>query len=255
MGKIIAIKNMQGGVGKTTTAINLSMSLAEKGKKVLLIDASESSAASSGLGIEVDNLDYSLYDVLDGLCTYDEAINDNIFKNLSVLPSNINLAAIEVQYSNRKEKEYLLKKAISSSKRNYDYIIIDSCAALGLIGINALVAADSIIIPVQCEYYAMEGLIRLMHTIELIRKKLNPSLYVEGVLFTMYDSRIKLSNEVIQTIKDDLKEHIFETIIPRDVKLAEAPSFGLPIRIYAPNSAGAVKYDKLVEEILGIKRI
>lgn len=249
MGKIIAIVNQKGGVGKTTTAVNLCSALAKKGKKVLLIDEDPQGNATSGLGVQ-KNLDNSIYDVLINETEIEEAIKETSIKNLSLCPSNINLAGAEVELVSLDKRETRMKDKLKRIKDNYNYIIIDCPPSLGLLTINALTAADSLIIPIQCEYYALEGVGQLMNTINLIKKNLNKNLYIEGVVLTMNDARTNLSTQVINEVRKYFKDNVYKTIIPRNVKLSEAPSYGMPITQYAPLSKGARCYEKLANEML-----
>lgn len=254
MGKIIAITNQKGGVGKTTTAINLSACLAEKKKKVLTIDIDPQGNTSSGLGIDKNNIENTIYELLIGKVDVKECIYSSPMRKLNVIPSNINLSGAEIELINMKKKEYLLKERIEKIKGKYDYIIIDCPPSLSLLTINALTAADSVIVPIQSEYYALEGLSQLIHTIDLIKDRLNPDLYIQGVLFTMYDSRTNLSVQVVENVKENLDVHIYNTIIPRNVRLAEAPSYSQPIILYDPRSSGAYAYRKLAIEVIKEKR-
>ncbi len=251
MGKVISITNQKGGVGKTTTTINLSAALAKKGKKVLVIDCDPQGNATSGFGIDKNNEDtITVYELLLGECSIKEAIIADVFPNLSVIPSNVNLAAIEVQTMDQKEKEYILKKEIDWIKKDYDFILLDCPPALSMLTINALTTSDSVLVPIQCEYYALEGLSQLIFTINLVRERMNDELEIDGVVFTMYDSRTNLSQQVVENVKSNLKYNIYETIIPRNIRLAEAPSHGKPICYYDPKSIGSVSYLKLAEEVI-----
>ncbi|SHL82872.1 chromosome partitioning protein [Anaerocolumna jejuensis DSM 15929] len=250
MGRIIAVANQKGGVGKTTTAINLSACLAEKGKKVLTIDIDPQGNTSSGLGIKKDELNYTIYDLIIGNCSISDCLLVNIYENLSLLPSNVNLAGAEIELIGVEEREFILKKEIEQIRNNYDFIIIDCPPSLNTLTINAMTTADTILVPIQCEYYALEGLSQLIHTINLVRQRLNPKLEIEGVVFTMFDARTNLSLQVVENVKENLKQNIYKTIIPRNVRLAEAPSHGLPINIYDPKSAGAEGYKDLAEEVI-----
>lgn len=250
MGKIIAIANQKGGVGKTTTSINLSAALAEKGKKVLMIDTDPQGNATSGFGIEKNDLDNTVYELMLNECSIQECIINEVLPNLDVLPTNVNLAAIEIETIDVDQKEYILKNELDWVKDKYDYILIDCPPSLSMLTVNAMTAADSVLVPIQCEYYALEGLSQLIHTINLVKTRLNAALEMEGVVFTMYDSRTNLSAEVVENVKENLDERIFETVIPRNIRLAEAPSFGKPITIYDPKSSGSVSYLALAEEII-----
>lgn len=254
MGRIIAIANQKGGVGKTTTAINLSACLAEKGMRVLVIDADPQGNTTSGLGFEKNELEYTLYELLLGNCNVVQCTYTNLFiDKLDIWPSNINLSGAEIELIGYEEKEYILKKAIKKVRKKYDYIIIDCPPALTMLTVNAMVAADSVLVPIQCEYYALEGLTQLMHTVDLVKERLNSKLKIEGVVFTMYDARTNLSLQVVDNVKENLDKNIYKTIIPRNVRLAEAPSYGIPITVYDPKSAGAECYRALAEEVLNRK--
>ncbi len=253
MGRIIAIANQKGGVGKTTTAINLSASLAAKGKVVLVIDADPQGNASSGFGIDKNELDNTIYELILGECSIKECIIKTDVENIDVLPSNVNLAAAEIELIGVEKKEYILKKEVDWIKDKYDYIIIDCPPSLSMLTVNAMTTADSVLVPIQCEYYALEGLSQLIHTVNLVKERLNPELFMEGVVFTMYDSRTNLSNQVVENVKNNLKQNIYETVIPRNIRLAEAPSYGMPICIYDPKSAGAECYMKLADEVINRK--
>ncbi len=251
MGRIIAIANQKGGVGKTTTAINLSASLAEMGQRVLVIDADPQGNTTSGLGYEKDQLEYTLYELMIGECSvYDCTIENDFVDNLDIWPSNINLSGAEIELLNVENKEYILKNAVAEIRKNYDYIIIDCPPSLNMLTVNAMTTADTVLVPIQCEYYALEGLTQLMHTVNLVKERLNGELEIEGVVFTMYDARTNLSIEVVENVKENLDQNIYKTIIPRNVRLAEAPSYGVPINIYDPKSTGAESYRMLAEEVL-----
>lgn len=249
MTKIIAIVNQKGGVGKTTTTVNLSAALAKKGKKVLLIDEDPQGNATSGVGVNKAQ-EKSTYDVIINETKIEEVIIGSSVKKLDVCPSNINLAGAEVELVPMMAREAKLKEKLESIKEKYDYILIDCPPSLGLLTINALTASNSIIIPIQCEYYALEGVGQLMNTVNLIKKQLNKDLYIEGVVLTMNDARTNLSNQVISEVKKYFKDNVYKTIIPRNVKLSEAPSFGMPITTYAPLSKGARCYEKLAQEVI-----
>ncbi len=249
MGKIISIANQKGGVGKTTTAINLSTVLAKKGKKVLMIDADPQGNGTSGVGVDKDQ-QFSVYDVLIEDIEIENTLQKTQVRNLDLCPSNINLAGAEVQLVSMENREYKLKEKVDKIKDKYDFIIIDCPPSLGLITLNAFTASDSVLIPVQCEYYALEGLGQLLNTIELVKKRMNKSLRVEGALLTMYDARTNLSNQVVKEVKNYFGDRVYKNVIPRNVKLSEAPSYGLPITLYDARSKGAKSYDKFVKEFL-----
>ena len=253
MSKVIAIVNQKGGVGKTTTAVNLSAALAQKGKRVLLIDEDPQGNATSGLGID-KNQEKSIYDVLVGDATIEETVIKTNIKNLYVCPSNINLAGAEVQLVNMESRENRMKEKMKTIQDDFHYVIIDCPPSLGLLTINSLTAANSIIIPIQCEYYALEGVGQLMNTVNIIKQQLNKDLYIEGVVLTMNDARTNLSNQVISEVKNYFMDSVYKTIIPRNVKLSEAPSYGMPITTYAGHSKGAKCYEKLANEVLKSKK-
>lgn len=250
LGKIISIANQKGGVGKTTTSVNLSTLLAKRGKKVLLIDADPQGNATSGVGMD-KNVELSVYDMLisDEVESKD-IIQKTEIKNLYICPSNINLAGAEVELVSMMSREYRMKEKLEQIKSDFDYIIIDCPPSLGLITLNSFTASNSVLIPVQCEYYALEGLGQLINTINLVKKHLNTELEIEGALLTMYDIRTNLSNQVVKEVNKYFENKVYKTVIPRNVKLSEAPSYGMPISIYAPRSKGAKSYDKLVKEFL-----
>ena len=251
MGKIISVANQKGGVGKTTTTINLSTLLAKKGKKVLLIDADPQGNATSGVGAEKD-IELSTYDVLVGETEIEETLEDTMIEGLKVCPSNINLAGAEVELVSMMSREQRLKEKLESVKEEFDYILIDCPPSLGLITLNAFTASDSVLIPVQCEYYALEGLGQLINTINLVKKHLNKGIEVEGALLTMYDARTNLSNQVVKEVKKYFNDKVYKTVIPRNVRLSEAPSYGMPITEYDPRSKGARSYEKFTREFLKI---
>ena len=250
MGRIIAIANQKGGVGKTTTAINLSACLAEKGQRVLVVDIDPQGNTTSGLGIAKDNVDNTIYEVMLQEIDISDAICKDIFENLDIIPSNVNLAGAEIDLIDIENREYILKNAINTVRNNYDYVILDCPPSLSMLTVNAMTASNTVLVPIQCEYYALEGLTQLMHTINLVKKKLNKKLELEGVVFTMYDSRTNLSLQVVENVKDNLQEKIYKTIIPRNIRLAEAPSHGLPINIYDKRSTGAESYRNLAQEVI-----
>ena len=251
MGKIVSIANQKGGVGKTTTAINLSTVIAKRGKKVLLIDADPQGNATSGCGISKDQK-FSVYDVLIEDIEVENTLQKTQIKNLDICPSNINLAGAEVQLVSIENREFMLKDKLDVIKDMYDYIIIDCPPSLGLITLNAFTASDSVLIPVQCEYYALEGLGQLLKTIDLVKRTTNPNLKIEGALLTMYDVRTNLSNQVVKEVKKYFNNKVYKNIIPRNVRLSEAPSYGMPITMYDPRSKGARSYEKFAKEFLKI---
>lgn len=251
MGKIISVANQKGGVGKTTTTINLSTMLAKKGKKVLLIDADPQGNATSGVGAEKD-VEFSTYDILVGDTEMNEVVEKTVIKNLLVCPSNINLAGAEVELVSMMSREQRLKEKLENIKDEFDYILIDCPPSLGLITLNAFTASDSVLIPVQCEYYALEGLGQLLNTINLVKKHLNKNIEIEGALLTMYDARTNLSNQVVKEVKKYFNDKVYKTVIPRNVRLSEAPSYGMPITEYDPRSKGAKMYEKFTKEFLKI---
>ena len=253
MARTIAVANQKGGVGKTTTTINLSAALAEQGKKVLLVDLDPQGNATSGVGVDKRELENTVYELIAGRITLEECLIETDFLNLSVLPANINLSGAEIDLIDMEDREYYLKKILSPIKDDYDFILIDCPPSLNMLTVNAMTAADTVLVPIQCEYYALEGLSQLIHTINLVKRKLNPDLRMEGVVFTMYDARTKLSMQVVENVKQTLKENIYNTIIPRSIKLAEAPSYGMPITAYAPTSPGADSYRLLAMEVIDHK--
>ena len=250
MGKVIAIANQKGGVGKTTTAVNLSACLGKKGKKTLLIDIDPQGNSTSGLGVDPRAVELSVYDCIINDVDMDEVIAKTEFDNLWICPSNINLAGAELELVAKAEREFVLKKAISKIKDKYDFILIDCPPSLGLITLNSFAATDSVLVPIQCEYYALEGLSQLTNTIKMVKKALNPELALEGVLLTMFDARTNLSIQVVDEVKKFFREKVFATVIPRNVRLSEAPSFGQPIVEYDKNSRGAESYSELAEEVI-----
>lgn len=250
MGRIIAVANQKGGVGKSTTAVNLTACLAEKGKNVLLVDTDPQGNATSGLGIDKTKLKRTVYDVFIGNASARDCIIKNVFENISVLPSNSNLSGAEIDLIGLEKREFILKGEIEKVVDNYDFVIIDCPPSLSMLTVNAMTTANTILVPIQCEYYALEGITDLMHTVELVKKRLNPKLKIEGVVFTMYDARTNLSLEVVENVKGNLKESLYKTIIPRNVRLAEAPSYGLPINLYDTKSVGAEMYRQLADEVI-----
>ena len=250
MGRIIAITNQKGGVGKTTTAINLSACLAEAGQKVLTVDFDPQGNTTSGLGLEKGAIENTVYELLMGDCTVKDCIQPSVQEGLDVMPSDIDLSGAEIELLEMEEKETILKRNLKLLGDTYDFTIIDCPPSLNFFTINALTAADTVLVPIQCEYYALEGLTQVLKTIRLVQKKLNPQLEIEGVVFTMYDSRTNLSLEVVENVKEHLNENIYKTIIPRNVRLAEAPSYGMPINLYDSRSSGAESYRLLAAEVI-----
>ena len=250
MSRVIAIANQKGGVGKTTTAINLAAALAEAGQKVLAIDFDPQGNLSSGIGIEKESIKNSVYDLLINGTNFYSVLQSTDIKNLDILPTNVNLAGAEIELQYEENRDTKLKEKVDAIKSEYDFIIIDCPPSLSLLTINALTAADSVLIPIQCEYYALEGLGQMVKTINLIRKRLNKKLTVEGVVFTMYDARTNLSQQVVESVKETLDEYIYNAIIPRNVRLAEAPSYGQPITEYDTRSSGAESYRMLAAEVI-----
>jgi chromosome partitioning protein len=250
MGKIIVIGNQKGGTGKTTTAVNLSAALADQGKKVILLDMDPQGNATSGLGINKNEIKSSAYEVLLNKVQASNAVVKTSITNLELIPCNIHLTGAEIELVGVLSRETRLKKALAEIKDSYDYIIIDSPPSLGLLTLNALVAADTILVPIQCEFYALEGVSQLLNTISLVRDGLNPALQIEGVLLTMADFRTNLTVEVINEIRNYFKEKVYQTIIPRNIRLSEAPSYGKPINVYDSASIGAKKYAELAQEVL-----
>ena len=250
MAKVVAIANQKGGVGKTTTAINLSSCLAAKGQKVLAIDMDPQGNMTSGLGVEKDQVENTVYDLIIGKAGIEEVLCKKVIENLDVLPTNIDLSAAEIEMIGVENKEYILRDEVAKIRENYDYVIIDCPPSLNMLTINAMTTADSVLVPIQCEYYALEGLSQLIHTIELVQERLNENLKMEGVVFTMYDARTNLSLQVVENVKDNLEQTIYKTIIPRNIRLAEAPSYGMPINLYDPKSTGAESYMLLADEVI-----
>lgn len=250
MGRIIAIANQKGGVGKTTTAINLSACIAEEGKRVLTIDLDPQGNTTSGLGLEKEKIENTVYELMIGQCTVRESLSKTNIENLSLIASDINLAGAEIELIGINEKEYILKNEVDYIRDDYDYIIIDCPPSLNMLTINAMTTANTVLVPIQCEYYALEGLSQLVHTINLVQQRLNPDLEMEGVVFTMYDARTNLSLQVVDNVKKNLSTNIYKTIIPRNIRLAEAPSYGMPINIYDSKSAGAESYRLLAREVI-----
>ncbi|MBK6604548.1 MAG: ParA family protein [Leptospiraceae bacterium] len=250
MGKIISISNQKGGVGKTTTSINLSSFLASRGKKVLLVDIDPQGNAGSGLGIDINQMENTSYEVLIGEVSATEAIQKTGIENLSMIPSNINLSGAEIDLMSEDRKEFRLKEALTSIRPRFDFIIIDCPPSLGVLTVNALCASDSVMITLQTEYFALEGLTQLMKIISLVQENLNTSLELEGVVLTMYDKRTNLANQVANDVREYFKDKVYKTMIPRNIKLGEAPSFGKPINLYDPDGIGAQSYRGLAEEVI-----
>ncbi len=248
MGRIIAVANQKGGVGKTTTAINLSACLAEIGQKVLVIDMDPQGNTTSGYGIDKNQLSNTIYEMIIGEC--EECLIKDIIENLSLLPSTVNLSGAEIELIGVDRREYILKDKVEQERDNYNFIIIDCPPSLSMLTVNAMTTADTVIVPIQCEYYALEGLSQLIHTINLVKQRLNPELEIEGVVFTMYDARTNLSLQVVENVKNNLNQSIYKTIIPRNIRLAEAPSHGMPINLYDSKSTGAEAYRLLAQEVL-----
>ena len=250
MGRIIAVANQKGGVGKTTTSINLSACLAALGKRVLAIDMDPQGNMTSGLGIDKNEVEYSVYDLILGETEIEQVICKEAFENLDIIPSNLDLSASEIELIGVEDKEFIVHNEVEKVRDNYDFVIIDCPPSLNTLTINAMTTADTVLVPIQCEYYALEGLSQLIHTVELVKERLNPNLGIEGVVFTMYDARTNLSLQVVENVKDNLNQTIYKTIIPRNIRLAEAPSHGLPINLYDSKSAGAESYMLLAEEVI-----
>ena len=255
MGRIIAIANQKGGVGKTTTSINLSACLAALGQKVLAIDMDPQGNMTSGLGIDKNEVEYTVYDLLLGETGIQDVIVKNALENLDVMPANVDLSAAEIELIGVEDKEFIVHNEVEKVRENYDFIIIDCPPSLDTLTINAMTTADTVLVPIQCEYYALEGLSQLIHTINLVQERLNPELDIEGIVFTMYDVRTNLSNQVVANVKENLDAKIYQTMIPRNIRLAEAPSYGIPINMYDTKSAGAESYRNLAKEVIERKDI
>lgn len=250
MSKVIAVFNQKGGVGKTTTNVNLTASLGAMGKKILVLDLDPQGNTTSGYGIDKQSVEKTIYDVIIEGVDINETILNTEFENIDIVAADTDLAGCEIELTSRESREYILKNSLDKVRDNYDYIFIDCPPSLGMLTINSLTAVDSVLIPIQCEYYALEGLSQLMHTVELVKERLNEKLEIEGVVFTMYDARTNLSLQVVENVKENLGQNIYKTIIPRNVRLAEAPSHGLPINVYDGRSAGAESYRLLAEEVM-----
>ncbi len=255
MGRIIAIANQKGGVGKTTTAINLAACLAEAGKKILAIDLDPQGNMTSGLGVDKNEVENTVYQLMLDECTIKESMVHTVVDNLELIASNVNLAGAEIELLGIADKEYILKNAVDYIKEDYDFIIIDCPPSLNMLTVNAMTTANTVLVPIQCEYYALEGLSQLIHTINLVQERLNPELDIEGIVFTMYDVRTNLSNQVVANVKENLDAKIYQTMIPRNIRLAEAPSYGIPINMYDTKSAGAESYRNLAKEVIERKDI
>lgn len=254
MGKIIAVANQKGGVGKTTTAINLSACIAELGKKVLTIDMDPQGNMTSGLGANKNEAENTVYDLMLGECGLEECIVTNVWENLDLIPANVDLSGAEIELMGLDDREFILKEQIEMVRDQYDFILIDCPPSLNILTINAMTTADSVLVPIQCEYYALEGLSQLINTIELVRSRLNENLYIEGVVFTMYDARTNLSLEVVENVKANLDHNIYKAIIPRNIRLAESPSHGKPITKYDKKCSGADGYRSLAAEVLAAEK-
>lgn len=250
MGKTIAITNQKGGVGKTTTAINLSAAMAELGKKILVIDTDPQGNMTSGFGVNKNEVENTVYELMLGSCSTEEAIIKNVKDGIDMIASNVNLAAVEIELIDDENRNFVLRNEVEWVKDKYDYIIIDCPPSLSMLTVNAMTTADTVLVPIQCEYYALEGLSQLIHTVNLVKSGLNPDLDMEGVVFTMYDSRTNLSAQVVNNVKANIKTRVYETVIPRNIRLAEAPSYGQPISEYDPKSAGAEAYINLAKEVI-----
>jgi chromosome partitioning protein len=250
MGRTIAVANQKGGVGKTTTTVNLSAALGAKGQKVLVVDTDPQGNTTSGFGVDKNNIENTIYELMLDEITTDQCIIKNIVDNVDIIPANVNLAAVEVELMDKENREYIVKNAIDWVKDQYDFIMVDCPPSLSTLTINSMTAADTVLVPIQCEFYALEGLSQLITTVNLVKERLNPELGMEGIVFTMYDSRNNLSDQVVENVKAHVEEKVYNTLIPRNIRLAEAPSYGMPINKYDPKSAGAVAYDSLADELI-----
>ncbi len=251
MGKIISVANQKGGVGKTTTSINLTAALADAGKKVLIVDIDPQGNTTSGFGVDKNEQENTVYELLLDECTVKEAILPDIYPGVDMIPSNINLAAAEIELIGIEYKEFILRDALDYIRDDYDFILLDCPPSLNVLTVNAMTASDTVIVPIQCEYYALEGLSQLIHTINLVKTRLNSRLDIEGIVFTMYDARTNLSQQVVENVKENVDQKVYQTLIPRNIRLAEAPSYGEPITTYEPKSAGAAAYRNLAKEVMG----
>ncbi|MCR5676332.1 MAG: AAA family ATPase [Lachnospiraceae bacterium] len=249
MGRAIAIANQKGGVGKTTTAINLSACLAEMGKRVLVIDTDPQGNTTTGLGVKKNELDATIYEMLLDEKNFGECVIHNVAGGMDLLPANVNLSGAEIDFIDLENKEYILRDKLKDVRKDYDFIIIDCPPSLSMLTINAMTTADTVLVPIQCEYYALDGLSQLINTVNLIRTRLHEGLEMDGIVFTMYDSRTNLAYEVVENVKSNIREHVYKTLIPRNIRLAEAPSYGQPINLYEPKSAGAEAYRLLAKEV------
>ena len=250
MGRKIAVANQKGGVGKTTTTVNLSAALGAKGQRVLVVDTDPQGNTTSGFGVDKNNIENTIYELMLDEITTDQCIIKNIVDNVDIIPANVNLAAVEVELMDKENREYIVKNAIDWVKDQYDFIMVDCPPSLSTLTINSMTAADTVLVPIQCEFYALEGLSQLITTVNLVKERLNPELGMEGIVFTMYDSRNNLSDQVVENVKAHVEEKVYNTLIPRNIRLAEAPSYGMPINKYDPKSAGAVAYDSLADELI-----
>lgn len=250
MGRTIAVANQKGGVGKTTTTVNLSAALGAKGQRVLVVDTDPQGNTTSGIGVDKNNIENTIYELMLDEITTDQCIIKNIVDNVDIIPANVNLAAVEVELMDKENREYIVKNAIDWVKDQYDFIMVDCPPSLSTLTINSMTAADTVLVPIQCEFYALEGLSQLITTVNLVKERLNPELGMEGIVFTMYDSRNNLSDQVVENVKAHVEEKVYNTLIPRNIRLAEAPSYGMPINKYDPKSAGAVAYDSLADELI-----